>query len=95
MDFDSSWIVDNREMGIQMYWYNLQNMVSRINTDLKTRTGDVVQMKNHNKIMQYIETNLNTKGNPENTLKILDNIMDFEIIENPLSRLAYDPNRWG
>jgi hypothetical protein len=28
-------------------------------------------------------------------LKILDKIMDFEIIENPLSRLAYDPNRWG
>ena len=95
LDFDSSWMVEERDIGIQIYWYNLQNMISRINTDIKTKTGDIIQMKNHNKLMQFIETNLNRKGNPDNTLKILDKITDFEIIENPLSRLRYDPNRWG
>jgi serine/threonine protein kinase len=97
MDFDSSWMVEekDRNMGIQMYWLNLQNMVSRINTDLRTKTGDIIQMKNHNKIMQMIEMNIEKKGKVENTLKIIDKIMDFEIIENPLSKLVYDPNRWG
>jgi serine/threonine protein kinase len=99
MDFDSSWMVEEREreMGIPLYWINLQNMFSRINTDLRTKTGDIIQMKNHSKIMQMIETNIDKKGKVENTLKILDkiNIADFEIIENPLSKLVYDPNRWG
>jgi serine/threonine protein kinase len=85
MDFESSWIVEEREIGIQMYWLNLQNMISRINTDLKTNTGDIIQMKNHNKIMQFIEMNIGRKGNPENTIQMLDKITDFEIIENPLS----------
>jgi serine/threonine protein kinase len=97
MDFDSSWMVEEREMGISLYWINLQNMFSRINTDLRTKTGDVVRMKNHSKIMQFIETNIDKKGKMENTLKLIDKIMmtDFEIIENPLSKLVYDPTRWG
>jgi RIO-like serine/threonine protein kinase len=97
MDFDSSWMVEEREMGISLYWINLQNMFSRINTDLRTKTEDVVRMKNHTKIMQFIETNIDKKGKIENTLKLIDkiNIVDFEIIENPLSKLVYDPNRWG
>jgi hypothetical protein len=97
MDFDSSWMVEEREMGISLYWINLQNMFSRINTDLRTKTGDVVRMKNHTKIMQFIEMNIDKKGKVENTLKLIDKIMmtDFEIIENPLSKLVYDPTRWG
>jgi RIO-like serine/threonine protein kinase len=97
MDFDSSWMVEDREMGISLYWINLQNMFSRINTDLRTKTEDVVRMKNHSKIMQFIETNIEKKGKIENTLKLIDKIMmtDFEIIENPLSKLVYDPTRWG
>ena len=77
--------------------YELQNMFSRINTDLRTKTGDVVRMKNHNKIMQFIENNIEKKGKMENTLKLIDKIMmtDFEMIENPLSKLVYDPTRWG
>lgn len=97
MDFDSSWMIEDRNIGIQMYWFNLQNMFSRINTDLRTKTGDILQMKNHNDIMEKIQTNIEKKGKVENTLKIIDKIkiMDFEIIENPLLKLAYDPNRWG
>jgi len=97
MDFDSSWMVEERETGISLYWINLQNMFSRINTDLRTKTGDVVRMKHHTKIMQIIETNIEKKGKIENTLKLIDKIMmtDFEIIENPLSKLVYDPTRWG
>lgn len=97
MDFDSSWMVEEREMGISLYWINLQNMFSRINTDLRTKTGDVIRMKHHTKIMQIIETNIDKKGKVENTLKLIDKIMmtDFEIIENPLSKLVYDPTRWG
>ena len=97
MDFDSSWMVEEREMGISLYWINLQNMFSRINTDLRTKTGDVVRMKNHSKIMQIIETNIDKKGKMENTLKLIDKIMmtDFEIIENPLTKLVYDPYRLG
>jgi len=72
-------------------------MFSRINTDLRTKTGDVIRMKHHSKIMQIIETNIDKKGKVENTLKLIDKIMmtDFEIIENPLSKLVYDPTRWG
>ena len=95
LDFDSSWIVEEREIGIQMYWLNLQNMISRINTDLRTITGDVIRMKNHPKWMQWIETNIERKGKIENTLKLLDKKMEFEIIGNPLVNLKYDPNRWG
>ena len=95
LDFDSSWIVEEREIGIQMYWLNLQNMISRINTDLRTITGDVIRMKNHPKWMQWIETNIERKGKVENTLKLLDKKMEFEVMENPLMGLKYDPNRWG
>lgn len=95
LDFDSSWMVEEREIGIQMYWLNLQNMISRINTDLRTITGDVIRMKNHPKWMQWIETNIEKKGKVENTLKLLDKIKNFEVMENPLVNLKYDPNRWG
>jgi serine/threonine protein kinase len=95
LDFDSSWIVEEREIGIQMYWLNLQNMLSRINTDLRTRTGDVIRMKNHHKIMGFIETNIERKGKVENTLNLMDKIKNFEVMENPLVGLKYDPNRWG
>jgi len=95
LDFDSSWIVEEREIGIQMYWLNLQNMLSRIQTDLRTRTGDVIRMKNHHKIMGFIETNIERKGKVENTLSLMNKIKDFEIMENPLVNLKYDPNRWG
>lgn len=97
MDFDSSWIIEERDIGVQMYWINLQNMFSRINTDLRTKTGDTIRMKKHINIMEIIDTNIEKKGNIENTLKIIDKIKitDFEIIENPLLKLIYDPNRWG
>ena len=53
-------------------------------------------MKHHTKIMQIIETNIEKKGKVENTLKLIDKIMMtyFEIIENPLSKLVYDPTQW-
>jgi serine/threonine protein kinase len=95
LDFDSSWIVEEREIGIQIYWLNLQNMISRIQTDLRTRTGDVIRMKNYHKIMQFIETNIERKGKVENTLNLIDKIKNFEVMENPLVNLKYDPNRWG
>jgi serine/threonine protein kinase len=95
LDFDSSWIVEEREIGIQMYWLNLQNMLSRINTDLRTKSGDVIRMKNHHKIMGFIETNIERKGKIENTLSLMNKIKNFEVMENLLVNLKYDPNRWG
>jgi serine/threonine protein kinase len=83
LDFDSSWMTEDREIGLQMYWVNLQNMFSRINTDLRTKTGDIIQMKHHCKWLQWIETNIKRKGKVENTIKILNKKMDFEWIISP------------
>jgi len=97
LDFDSSWIGAEIKDKIETYWLNIYNMFSRIQTDLRTKNKEVIRMKNHNKMMMYIDTQIQKKGKIENTLKLIDMISnsDFVISENPMINLKYDPNIFG
>jgi serine/threonine protein kinase len=97
LDFDSSWIGIEMKDKIETYWLNIYNMLSRIQTDLRTKTKEVVRMKNYNKLMMYIDTQIQKKGKIENTLQLLNMISDTEFIisENPMVNLTYNPNVFG
>ena len=97
LDFDSSWIGNEIKDKIETYWLNIYNMFSRIQTDLRTKNKEVVRMSNHNKMMMYIDTQIQKKGKIENTFKLMDMISNagFVISENPMVNLKYNPNVFG
>ncbi len=94
MDFDSSFINIDIINGIEFYWLNLYNMISRVNSDLGNSNGDKVSMNNMSQITSFIETQRINKKSYKNTSKLLDLIKDssFVIIKSPQQNLVYNPN---
>ena len=95
LDFDSSMINVNKDIAIEFYWSNLENMLSRVNTDLRTKNGDIINMIELAKdILSFIGNQKLIKGNYIETLKLLDmiNISTIRIIKNPFNGLQYNPN---
>ncbi len=100
LDFDSSMINVNKDLTIEFYWSNLENMLSRVNTDLKTKhntlnTGDIINMVElAQNILSYIGKQKQIKGNYINTLALINmiNTSTIRIIKNPFNNLQYNPN---
>ena len=85
----------NKDIAIEFYWSNLENMLSRVNTDLRTKNGDIINMIELAKdILSFIGNQKLIKGNYIETLKLLDmiNISIIRIIKNPFNGLQYNPN---
>jgi hypothetical protein len=92
MDFDRSFISIDIESGIDFYWLNLYNVLSRVNTDLDKPNGDKIIMDNISKITSFIENQRINKKSHMNAVKLLDIINDstFSIIKKP--KFVYNPN---
>jgi hypothetical protein len=92
MDFDRSFINIDIESGIDFYWLNLYNVLSRVNTDLDKPNGDKIIMGNITKITSFIENQRINKKSHMNAVKLLDIINDstFSIIQKP--KFVYNPN---
>jgi hypothetical protein len=92
MDFDRSFINIDIESGIDFYWLNLYNVLSRVNTDLDKPNGDKIIMDNIAKITSFIENQRINKKSHMNAIKLLDIINDstFSIVQKP--KLVYNPN---
>jgi hypothetical protein len=92
MDFDRSFINIDIESGIDFYWLNLYNVLSRVNTDLDRPNGDKIIMDNITKITSFIENQRTNKKSYMNAIKLLDIINDstFSIIQKP--KFVYNPN---
>ena len=82
MDFESSMINVKDKDGLQSYWSNLLNMMSRIHYDLKNEDGDEVSIFDLTNITSFIEKQKQSKGSIINTLILLDLIKDAKLIVN-------------
>ena len=93
MDFENSFIDVDIKNGVEFYWINLYNMLSRINSDLINKNFDMVSMNNLKEIISFIEKQKQNKNNHKNTLKLIDMIMDskFSIIKSPMANITYNP----
>jgi hypothetical protein len=94
MDFDSSFINIEHQSGIEFYWLNLYNVLTRVNSDIGNSKGDKINMNNMNKITTFIDNQRIHKKSHLNTLKLLEIINDssFSIIEKPKANFVYNPN---
>jgi thiamine kinase-like enzyme len=94
MDFESSMINIKDKDGLEFYWKNLYNMVSRCNLDLKNEDDDDVSIFDLSIITYFIEKQKQSKGSIINTLILLDMIKDakFIITKQIKSKPIYDPN---
>ena len=94
MDFESSMINVKDKDGLEFYWKNLYNMVSRCNLDLKNEDGDDVSIFDLSNIISFIEKQKQSKGSIINTLILLDMIKDakFIITKQIKNKPIYDPN---
>ncbi len=94
MDFDSSFINIEHQSGIEFYWLNLYNVLSRVNSDIDNSKGDKINMNNMSKITTFIDNQRIHKKSHLNTHKLLEIINDssFSIIEKPKSNFVYNPN---
>ena len=94
MDFENSMINVKDKDGLQGYWSNLLNMMSRIHYDLKNEDGDDVSIFDLSIITYFIEKQKQSKGSIMNTLILLDMIKDakFIITKQIKSKPIYDPN---
>ena len=94
MDFESSMINVKDKDGLEFYWKNLYNMVSRCNLDLKNEDGDDVSIFDLSIITSFIEKQKQSKGSIINTLILLDMIKDakFIITKQIKSKPIYNPN---
>jgi hypothetical protein len=92
MDFDRSFIHVDIKTGIEFYWLNLYNVLSRVNSDLEKPNGNKIIMNNMTKITTFIENQRINKKSHQNAIKLLDIINDstFSILEKP--KLVYNPN---
>ena len=94
MDFESSMINVKDKDGLQSYWSNLLNMMSRIHYDLKNEDGDEVSIFDLTNITSFIEKQKQSKGSIINTLILLDLIKDAKFIITKQIKIkpTYDPN---
>jgi hypothetical protein len=98
MDFDSSMINVDIKSGIEFYWRNIYNMMSRIETDLKNKKS-VITVSNNNNLISFIsEQSINNNQNHNNgnniTIKLVNMIddMKFKILSLPTEKkYVYNP----
>jgi hypothetical protein len=93
LDFDSSMMTQKQNH--QFYWSNLYNLLSRVNSDLTNKDGDLVNMLSNSEIIRFIDEQKNKNRNYENVFHIFGMITDseFEFIKKP--SYVYDPNIYG
>ena len=96
LDFDSSMIKVNKDIAIEFYWSNLENMLSRVNTELKTKNGDIINMVELAKdILSFIGQQKLVKGNYFESVKLINMINNstLRIIKNPLkgTQVPFEP----
>lgn len=94
MDFEQSWIFDDRSKGIELFWLNLYNMISRLNWDLKDKEDNKVNFIELVGIINHIEEYKNKKEHHINAFNIVKIINEspIKIIRNPKQNLVYNPN---
>lgn len=92
MDFDSSFVNIDKNVGNQTYWHNLLNMISRLQTDLKTIDEDRINILNFSKIISFIEKNLQNNISYLKTSRLVDMFNDITITTIKLPQFIYNPN---
>lgn len=95
MDFENSWIFKNRMDGLELFWSNLYNMISRLNWDLEDESKNKVDFLKLSDIISYIETNKRNKTSVNNAIKIITMINQtaIKLIRIPSrTSLTYNPN---
>lgn len=75
MDFDLSFIDVDRTQGIEYYWSNLLNLLSRIEYDLNKY---IIPIKSDDIILLFIRNAIINKYNPDKTIELLDLIDKLE-----------------
>jgi hypothetical protein len=90
MDFDSSFIDVDRIVGIEYFWSNLGNLISRLVYDLNDK---IIPIKYDDEIERFIRYAKINKIDVKNSIKLLELIdkLEFKLAE-PLQILKYDPN---
>lgn len=94
MDFENSWIIENRVDGIELFWSNIYNMISRLNWDLEDNNKNKVNFVNLSAIISYIEKQKQLKSNCNKANKIITMINEspIKLIKIPKTSFAYNPN---
>lgn len=95
MDFENSWIFKNRKDGLELFWSNLYNMVSRLNWDLEDESKNKVDFLKLSEIISYIENNKRYKTSIDNAIKIITMINQtaIKLIRTPsITSLTYNHN---
>jgi serine/threonine protein kinase len=89
MDFDSSFIDVNRDIGIEYYWNNLGNLMSRLTYDLSNK---IIPIKSDDKISDFIRKAKINKYEANDTISLLELIDQLEFkIATPISLPTYNP----
>jgi len=89
MDFDLSFIDVDRTQGIEYYWSNLLNLLSRIEYDLNKY---IIPIKSDDIILLFIRNAIINKYNPNRTIELLDLIDKLEFkLPTPLTIPTYNP----
>ena len=94
MDFENSWIIENRVDGIELFWSNIYNMISRLNWDLEDNNKNKVNFVNLSSIISYIEKQKELKSNCNRANKIITMINESPIkfVKIPKTSFVYNPN---
>ena len=89
MDYDSSFIGIDIKNGIEYYWNNLDNLLSRINFDLNKY---IIPIKVYDILMNFIRNAKINKLDPNKTLELLEIIdkLEFKLAEK-LEMPKYNP----
>ena len=95
MDFENSWIFKNKKEGLELFWSNLYNMVSRLNWDLEDELKNKIDFLKLSNIISYIENNKRNNTSVNNAIKIITMINQtaIKLIRTPSrTSLNYNPN---
>jgi serine/threonine protein kinase len=95
MDFDSSFINVDKQQCYKNYWYDIMNMILRLNIDLENNDGDKINIIHLSKISSFIEQNIKNNISYMKTIKLIEMIdnIEFTIIKKPTYTVpVYNPN---
>lgn len=95
MDFENSWIIkDKNNESDNLFWLNLNNMISRLNWDLEDNDKNKVNFINLSNIITYIDKQKEQHSNCYKTNSIIKmiNEMPIKINKIPKQQFEYNPN---
>jgi hypothetical protein len=95
MDFENSWIIkDKNNESDNLFWLNLNNMISRLNWDLEDNDKNKVNFINLSNIITYIDKQKEQNSNCYKTNSIIKiiNEMPIKINKIPKQQFEYNPN---